>query len=133
MAVYLTSISCKFSALFCALIRCDASGVITYYNKRAAELWGRLPPVGDTDERFCGSFAMYRADGSFMPHEYCPMGDVLSGRVSGVFDAEVHIEQPGGARVVANVNIAPMVDDAGKIVGAVNGFYDVNDRRDQRP
>jgi PAS domain-containing protein len=62
-----------------AVYSCDASGVIREYNSRAAELWGRKPEVGDTDERFCGSFKMYRPDGSFMPHEQCPMGDVLTG------------------------------------------------------
>ena len=62
---------------------CDASGVIQYYNNRAAALWGRRPPIGDTDERFCGSFMLYRSDGSFMPHEQCPMADVLSGKSLG--------------------------------------------------
>ena len=55
-----------------AVYSCHASGVIREYNQRAAELWGRKPEPGDTDERFCGSFKMYRPDGSFMPHEQCP-------------------------------------------------------------
>ena len=111
---------------------CDASGVIQYYNNRAAELWGRRPLVGDTDERFCGSFALYRADGRFMPHEHCPMAEVLSGKAPGVFDAEVHIQRPDGSRVVVIVNIAPMIDDGGDIVGAINSFYDVNDLKDAK-
>jgi PAS domain-containing protein len=37
-----------------AVYSCDASGVIREYNSRAAELWGRKPERGDTDERFCG-------------------------------------------------------------------------------
>jgi hypothetical protein len=28
-------------------------GVIAWFNSRAAELWGRVPAVDDTDERFC--------------------------------------------------------------------------------
>ena len=60
-----------------AVYSCDVSGVIREYNNRAAELWGRKPTPGDTDERFCGSFKMYRPDCSFMPHDQCPMGDVL--------------------------------------------------------
>jgi len=66
-----------------AVYSCDVSGVIREYNNRAAELWGRKPQLGDTDERFCGSFKLYRPDGSFMPHEQCPMGDVLTGKVPG--------------------------------------------------
>jgi PAS domain S-box-containing protein len=112
-----------------AVYSCDASGVIREYNRRAAELWGRYPQPGDTDERFCGSFKMYRPDGSYMPHEKCPMGDVLSGKVPGVHDGEVLIERPDGSRVIVIVNIAPLTDDQGKVTGAINCFYDVTDRK----
>ena len=101
---------------------CDAAGVITYYNNRAADLWGRSPAIGDTDEKFCGSHMMYRVDGSYLPHDQCPMADVLAGKVSGVFDGEVHVQRPDGTRVVVIVNIAPLIDDRGVIVGAVNSF-----------
>jgi PAS domain S-box-containing protein len=112
-----------------AVYSCHASGVIREYNRRAAELWGRKPEPGDTDERFCGSFKMYRPDGSFMPHEQCPMGDVLSGKVPGVRDGEVLIERPDGSRVIVIVNIAPLTDDRGEIAGAINCFYDVTERK----
>jgi PAS domain S-box-containing protein len=112
-----------------AVYSCDVSGVIREYNSRAAELWGRRPEVGDTDERFCGSFKMYRPDGSFMPHEQCPMGDVLTGKVSGIHDGEVHIERPDGSRVIVIVNIAPLMDEGGEVIGAINCFYDVTERR----
>ena len=108
-----------------AVYSCDSSGVIREYNSLAAELWGRKPEPGDTDERFCGSFKLYRPDGSFMPHAECPMGDVLAGRVPEIRNAEVHIERPDGSRIIAIVNISPLVDDEGKISGAINCFYDV--------
>ena len=101
---------------------CDAGGVITYYNKQAADLWGRKPEIGDTDEKFCGSHMLYRVDGSYLPHDQCPMAEVLKGKVSGVYDGEVHVQRPDGSRVVVVVNIAPLVDDDGTIVGAVNSF-----------
>src|SRR5882762_8194796 len=112
-----------------AVYSCDVSGVIRDYNNRAAELWGRKPERGDTDERFCGSFKLYRPDGSFMPHEQCPMGDVLTGKVPGTHDAEVHIERPDGSRIIVIVNIAPLKDDRGEITGAINCFYDVTERK----
>jgi PAS domain S-box-containing protein len=115
-----------------AVYSCDASGVIRDYNSRAAELWGRKPELGDTDERFCGSFRMYRPDGSYMPHEQCPMGDVLTGKVAGIHDGEVHIERPDGSRVIVIVNIAPLKDERGEIVGAINCFYDVTERKNTR-
>jgi signal transduction histidine kinase len=112
-----------------AVYSCDVSGVIRDYNNRAAELWGRKPELGDTDERFCGSFKLYRPDGSFMPHEQCPMGDVLTGKVPGTHDAEVHIERPDGSRIIVIVNIAPLKDARGEITGAINCFYDVTERK----
>jgi signal transduction histidine kinase len=112
-------------AVYC----CDVSGVIREYNNRAAELWGRKPNLGDTDERFCGSFRLYRPDGSFMPHEQTPMGDVLTGKVPGTHDAEVHIERPDGTRIIVIVNIAPLKDEQGEITGAINCFYDVTERK----
>ncbi len=112
-----------------AVYSCDTSGVILEYNNRAAELWGRTPTPGDTDERFCGSFQLYHPDGSFMPHEQCPMGDVLCGKVPGIHDGEVHIEQPDGSRVIVIVNIAPLIDEKGNITGAINCFYDITARK----
>jgi PAS domain S-box-containing protein len=109
-----------------AVYSCDVSGVIQDYNNRAAELWGRRPEVGDTDERFCGSFRMYRPDGR---HEQCPMGDVLTGKVPGIHDGEVHIERPDGSRVIVIVNIAPLKDERGEVIGAINCFYDVTERK----
>ena len=112
-----------------AIYSCDRSGVVLEYNQRAAELWGRSPKPGDTDERFCGSFKLYRPDGSYMPHAQCPMGDVLSGHVPGIQNAEVHIERPEGSRVIVIVNIAPLTDAQGDIIGAINCFYDVTERK----
>ena len=50
------------------------------------------------------------------------MADVLTGKLSGVYDGEVHVQRPNGSRIVVIVNIAPLVDDNGVIVGAVNSF-----------
>jgi PAS domain-containing protein len=38
-----------------AVYVCSADGVVVRYNRKAAELWGRSPRPGDTNERFCGS------------------------------------------------------------------------------
>src|SRR5580765_5390625 len=82
-----------------AVYSIDASGVIQEFNRVAPELWGREPARGDTDERFCGSYKLFRPDGSFMPHDQCPMAQVVSGEISEMRDAEVHIERPDGSRV----------------------------------
>jgi len=43
-----------FEQLPFAVYICDRDGLVLRYNRRAAELWGRSPKLGDPDERFCG-------------------------------------------------------------------------------
>ena len=112
-----------------AVYSCDASGVIQKFNRRAAELWGREPGLGDTDERFCGSFKLFRPDGSFMPHEQCPMAEVVSGKIAEVRDAEVLIERPEGSQITVVVNIRPLKNERGEVTGAINCFYDITERK----
>src|SRR6187401_711989 len=60
-----------------AIFTCDGDGLITYFNQRAAELWGRSPKLRDPSDRYCGSFRIYRPDGSLLPHNECPMAVTL--------------------------------------------------------
>jgi PAS domain S-box-containing protein len=123
----------RFRTLFdlepVAIYYCDASGIIQNFNHRAAELWGRTPAVGASTERFCGSFKMFRPDGTLMPHGQCPMADVVSGKIGEVRDQEVVIERPDGSRVTVIVNIRLEKNQRGEITGAVNCFYDISDRK----
>jgi len=112
-----------------AVYAIDTSGVIRHFNRHAAELWGREPALGDTDERFCGSFKMFRPDGSFMPHDQCPMAEVVSGKISAVHNGEVLIERPDGSHVTVLVNIRPLKNDRGEVTGAINCFYDITERK----
>jgi PAS domain S-box-containing protein len=112
-----------------AVYSCDRAGVIQRFNQHAAALWGRRPEPGDTDERFCGSFKMFRPDGSFMAHEQCPMAEVVGGRLAEVVDAEVLIERPDGSRITVVVNIRPLKNQRGDVTGAINCFYDITERK----
>jgi PAS domain S-box-containing protein len=123
----------RFRTLFelgpSAVYACDAEGVIQDFNRQATELWGRTPTRGDDSERFCGSIRMFRPDGSFMPHDQCPMAWVTSGKVLEVNDEEVIVERPDGSRVTAVVNIRPLKNDLGEVTGAINCAYDVTERK----
>jgi PAS domain S-box-containing protein len=112
-----------------AVYSCEASGVIRDFNLRAAELWGREPEPGDTDERFCGSHRLLRPDGTYMPHDQCPMAEVLSGKIPEARDMEVQIERPDGSRVTVIVNIRVLKNERGEITGAINCFVDITDRQ----
>ncbi len=117
-----------FEQLPFAVYVCDRGGLVLRYNRRAAELWGRSPKLGDPNERFCGSYRMFRPDGSLLPHHQCPMADVLRTGVS-VREQEVHIERPDGLRGIALVDIEAIKDSGGNVVGAVNCFQDITERK----
>jgi PAS domain S-box-containing protein len=117
-----------FEQLPFAMYVCDRDGLVLRYNRRAAELWGRAPKLRDQDERFCGSYRMFRPDGTLLPHDQCPMADVLRTGVS-VREQEVHIERPDGSRGIALVDIEAIKGSGGNIVGAVNCFQDITERK----
>jgi PAS domain S-box-containing protein len=111
-----------------AIFTCDKEGLITYFNQRAAELWGRRPKLKDPEDKFCGSFRIYRPDGSLLPHYECPMAiAVLTGR--GTRNEEIHILRPDGSVILASVNIDPLFDKAGRLIGAINVFEDITRRK----
>jgi PAS domain S-box-containing protein len=117
-----------FEQLPFAVYVCDRDGLVLRYNRRAAELWGRSPKLRDSNERFCGSYQMFRPDGSLLPHHQCPMADVLRTGIS-VREQEVHIGRPDGLRGIALVDIEAIKDSDGNIVGAVNCFQDITERK----
>jgi PAS domain S-box-containing protein len=108
-----------------------ADGVVIWYNARAAELWGRKPAIGDTDERFCGAHTLYHADGSHMAHCDTPVALALTTGIS-VHEEEVIIERPDGSRVHVSVHIDPIRNPAdGRIIGVVNYFSDLTEQKRQ--
>jgi PAS domain S-box-containing protein len=108
-----------------AVYVCDADAVIVAFNRRATELWGRAPRAGQTDEKFCGSHKLFRPDGAHLPHHETPMAHVLrTGKPAS--DQEAIIERPDGSRVTVLVNIAPIFNDTGQQIGAVNCFQDLS-------
>ena len=117
-----------FEQLPFAVYVCDRDGLVLRYNRRAAELWGRSPKLSDPNERYCGSYRMFRPDGSLLPHHQCPMADVLRTGVS-VRQQEVHIERPDGSRGIALVDIEAVKDSGGNVVAAVNCFQDITERK----
>jgi PAS domain S-box-containing protein len=112
-----------------AVYSCAApSGVITFYNEQAATLWGRTPTVGDTDERFCGAFRLWWPDGSFLAYDQTPMALTLREGTE-CRNREAVIERPDGSRIPVLVNTSPVCDANGRVVSAINVFYDITERK----
>jgi PAS domain S-box-containing protein len=111
-----------------AVYVCDAAGVVVRYNRKAAELWARQPVPGDPAELYCGSCKIFMPDGRFVPHDECPMAEALrTGEPQRNIEAQ--FEQPNGNRVFVLVNIEPIKDDAGQVLGAINCFQDITARK----
>ena len=117
-----------FDLLPVAIYVCDSHGLIIYYNGHAAELWARSPSLNDPTDRFCGSYRMYHLDGGPIAHPDCPMAEVLRSGDS-VQNREIVVERANGSRGVVLVNIAPLKDRGGNILGAINCFQDVTERK----
>jgi two-component sensor histidine kinase/PAS domain-containing protein len=111
-------------ALPLGIYACDVDGQIVRVNRRAIELWGRAPRLFDPAQRFCGSFRVESLDGDFIPPDQTPMAHaVIAGEsFEGV---EAVVRNPDGKRWVARVNVAPLRDADGVVIGAINCFQDV--------
>ena len=110
-----------------AAYTCDRDGLITYFNPHAAEIWGREPRLNDREDRFCGSFKLYSADGATIAHDQCWMALALeTGREYN--GREILIERPDGRRVTVLAHANPIHDESGALLGAVNVLVDITNR-----
>ena len=110
-----------------AAYTCDADGLLTYFNQRAAELWGRKPRLRDPRDRFCGAWRLLSRDGIAMAHEHCWTAlAVKEGRE--YVGREILIERPDGSRRIAVADAGPMYDDHARVIGGVNILWAAADR-----
>jgi len=114
------------SLLPVAVYTTDCEGFITFFNKAAADLWGRGPEIGK--DRWCGSHRLFRPDGTTLPLEECPMAILLrEGR--SVRNAECVLERPNGLRAQILAHPELLHDGSGAIIGAVNMLVDITDQK----
>ena len=111
-----------------AVYVCDPEGIIQSYNKRAVELWGREPKPGNPAQRYCNSLRLYSPEGKLVPHEESKMAEALRTGVP-AHDLEVVIERPDGTFITVLVNIAPLRNGKGELIGAMNCFQDITERK----
>ncbi len=113
-------------ALPAAVYTTDKRGRITLYNQAAVTLWGRDPEVGK--DLWCGSWKIYRPDGTPLPLDHCPMAVVLREGLA-VRDEEIVIERPDGTRRHVLPHPEPMMSAQGMVIGAINMLVDITDRK----
>ncbi len=107
---------------------CRADSGLVRYNRRAVELWGRTPPLGDPNDQYGSSFRRYGADGEPLPFESTPVATALR-TGEPVAGAELVIERPDGSRIPVLMNAAPIQDGSGRIAGAVCSFQELTERK----
>lgn len=102
----------------------DKEGYIDLYNKAAVKLWGRTPEKGK--DKWCGSYKAFKADGSLLALEECPMAmSFKEGKIPQ--RKEVIVERPDGTHSYVLPHPEPVFDASGKVVGAVNMLVDITD------
>ena len=116
------------NALPAAAYTCDAEGLITYYNQRAVQAWGREPKLNDPADRYCGSFRMTTPEGSEVPHEQCWMALCLHEKKE-YHGREIVVERPDGTRLIVEAHATPWFDKQGTLIGAVNIVVDVTEKK----
>lgn len=114
------------NALPAAVYTTDAAGRLTYYNDAAAELWGHRPQLGTSE--WCGSWKLFWADGTPLPHGECPMAIALKENRA-VRGMEAACERPDGTRVPFIPYPTPLHDETGNLIGAVNMLVDITERK----
>jgi PAS domain S-box-containing protein len=107
---------------------CRADSALVRYNKRAAVIWGKAPRLGDRSEQTSANFRRYRPDGESIEFDSTPVASALrtGQRVVG---AELVIGRPDGSRVPVLMNVEPLKDKSGRVIGAVCSFQELTERK----
>ena len=104
----------------------DRDGVLQHYNRRAAQMWRCAPRPGE-DNLFT-MFRLLRPDGTALPQEERPVVRVLATGET-IREVEVILQRPDGSRLQVTGNMGPLLDEAGNVVGCVNCFQDITERK----
>jgi PAS domain S-box-containing protein len=114
-----------FECLPVACYACDCVGTITDYNRRAVELLGREPHAAD---RFTVAHKVLDAHGNTLAPEATATAFLIRSGLTQI-NREVTIERPDGKRITVLSNVAPVFDEGGNMIGALDVLQDITDRR----
>ncbi len=105
---------------------CDAKGTILQYNRHAVAIWGHVPQLGETHEQFTANARFFDIDGT--PLQRSELAEVLAtGKPAR--DVERIVKRMDGNEVIVSLNIDPLRNAKGELIGAVNCFLDITERK----
>jgi PAS domain S-box-containing protein len=108
---------------------CDKDGRIIFYNEVAVKLWGYAPPLNDDNVKFCACHKAWLPDGTLIAPAETPMATALKEGMA-FRNLEAVIGRPDGSRFFALINIDPLFDEQGKVIGATNIFQDITEKKE---
>ena len=111
-----------------AVYTCNKDGLITYYNRAAANLWGRSPKVGT--ERWSGCKNIFFPDGTPVSLQECPVAKTLNGEVFAV-KQEIIIQRQDGSMKNLMVYPKPLQDSSQKLTGVHVTLIDISEQQTQ--
>lgn len=107
---------------------CQLDGRITYFNERAAALWGRSPQLNSAVDRYCGAHQLISAEGLLLTHDHSWMALALHRDCS--FDGkEIIVERADGSRRTVLAYVNTFHDDRHRLQGAVNVLVDITEQK----
>lgn len=109
-----------------ATLICDAGGRILQFNRHAVAIWGRTPQRGELHSAFVAECRFLELDGEPLPHSMLQQV-LMTG--APVRDRELIVQRWDGSRVTLWLNIDPLKNDSGQVIGAVNCFLDITERK----
>jgi PAS domain S-box-containing protein len=104
----------------------DAEGRLTYFNRAAVALSGRVPEIGT--DKWCVTWKVFTPDGAPLPHDQCPMAGVLMGKQVKP-GQECIAERPDGSRFWFAPYPTILRDAKGRITGGMNMLVDITERK----
>jgi PAS domain S-box-containing protein len=120
-------VSNVFNSMPSAAYVCDMAGIIRKYNEAAVQLWGRQPA---RDEHFSTCYKLYNEEGVVVPHDQMPIAECLTDGLPKK-NREFFLQRPGHSRIYIRENVVPVVDNAGKQVGAINCLVDISNEKEK--
>ncbi len=106
---------------------CDADGRLSFYNRRAVELWGREPNPHDHRWALRGAWRAYQHGRPLRPNK-SPVAHVLK-TGEAIINCELAIERPNHSRIDILVNVSPLHDADRTVVGVVSVFHDITEHK----
>lgn len=106
-----------------AIYMTDAEGVVTYYNKACISFAGRRPVV--RQDNWCVTWKLYTQEGEYLPHDQCPMAVAIREKRA-VRGVQAVAERPDGSYVGFQPFPTPLLDQEGRLLGAINMLLDLS-------